>query len=72
MYSLLSLFVIVGMKGLDKDIGLRAASEDIKEPEDKYVLVKASRLLGRGGDLIIVNRWHCSRSNLSSANIVEA
>ena len=56
MYSLLSLFVIVGMKGLDKDIGLRAASEDIKEPEDKYVLVKASRLLGRGGDLIIVNR----------------
>ena len=50
------MFVIVGMKGLDKDIGLWAAPEDVKEPEDKYVLVKASRLLGRGGGLIVVNR----------------
>ena len=72
MYSLLSLFVIVGMKGLDKDIEPRAALKAIKEPEDKYILMKASRLLGRGKGLIVVNKWRCPRSNLSSANKVDA
>ena len=72
MNNLLWLFVIVGMKGTDKDIGPWAPLEDIKEPEDKYVLVKASRLLGRGRGLIVVNKWRCPRSNLSSANRVEA
>ena len=36
----------VGMKGLDKDIGLWAVLKDVKEPEDRQVLVKTSRLLG--------------------------
>ena len=39
------VIIIVGMKGPDKDIGSWAASEDVKEPENKQVLVKASRLL---------------------------
>ena len=38
------------MKGLDKDIGPWAA------PEDRQVLVKASRLLGRGRGVVIINR----------------
>ena len=44
------------MKGPNKNIRPWAAPEDVKEPEDRYVLMKASRLLGRGGGLIIVNR----------------
>lgn len=47
---------VVGMKGADKNIGSWAALEDIKELKDKHVLVKTSRLLGRGRDLIIMNR----------------
>ena len=34
------------MKGSNKDIGLWAILEDVKEPEDRQVLVKTSRLLG--------------------------
>ena len=37
----------VGMKGPDKDIGPWVAPKDVKELEDRYILVKASRLLGR-------------------------
>ena len=44
------------MKGPDKDIGPWAAPEDVKEPEDRQVLVKTSRLLGRGRGLVIINR----------------
>ena len=44
------------MKGPDKDIGQWAAPEDDKEPDDRYVLVKVSKLLGRGRDLVIINR----------------
>ena len=36
------------MKDSDKDIGPWATPEDIKEPNDKQVLVKAGRLLGQG------------------------
>ena len=43
------------MKDLNKDIGPWAAPEDVKEPKDRYVLVKASRLLDQGGGLIVVN-----------------
>ena len=50
------VIIIVGMKGPDKDIGSWAASEDVKEPENKQVLVKASRLLDRGRGLVIINR----------------
>ena len=35
------------MKGPDKDIGPWVAPKDVKELEDRYILVKASRLLGR-------------------------
>ncbi|XP_030936530.1 uncharacterized protein LOC115961743 [Quercus lobata] len=45
--TLPSRLTFTGMKGTNKDIGPWAALEDIKEPEEKYVLVKASRLLGR-------------------------
>ena len=38
------------MKGLDKDIGPWAT------PEDRQVLVKASRLLGQGRGLIVVDK----------------
>jgi len=41
-----SLKYPVGMKGPDKDIGLWAAPKDVKEPEDRQVLVKVSKLLG--------------------------
>ena len=34
------------MKGSDKNTGPWATLEDVKKPEDKQVLVKASRLLG--------------------------
>ena len=44
------------MKGLDKEIGPWATLEDVKEPEDRYVLVKASRLLGQGRGLIVVDK----------------
>ena len=44
------------MKDPNKDIGLWAALEDVREPEDRYVLVKASRLLDRGGGLIVENK----------------
>ena len=50
------VIIIVGMKGPDKDIGSWAASEDVKEPKNKQVLVKASRLLDRGRGLVIINR----------------
>ena len=46
----------VGMKGSDNDIGPWAVPEDVKEPEDRQVLVKTSRLLGRGRGLVIINR----------------
>ena len=60
------------MKDPNKDIGPWAALEDVREPEDRYVLVKASRLLDRGGGLIVENKWRCPRSNPSSANKVAA
>lgn len=46
----------VGMKGADKDIGPWAPPDDIKELKGKHVLVKTSKLLGRGRGLIIMNR----------------
>ena len=46
----------VGMKGPDKDIKLWATPKDVKEPTDRQVLVKTSRLLGRGRGLVIINR----------------
>ena len=36
----------MGISGLDKGIGPWAAPEDVREPEDKPVLVKVSRLSG--------------------------
>ena len=50
------IIIIVGMKDPNKDIGLWATLEDVKEPEDRYVLVKASRLLGQGRGLIVVDK----------------
>ena len=44
------------MKGPNKDIGSWATPEDVKEPENSPVLVKASRLLGRGRGLVIINK----------------
>ena len=44
------------MKGPDKNIGPWAAPEDVRELKDRYLLAKASRLLGRGRGLIVVNR----------------
>ena len=44
------------MKDLNKDIGPWAAFEDVREPEDRYILVKACRLLDRGGGLIVENK----------------
>ena len=63
---------IVGINGLDKGIGPWAAPEDTKEPEDKQVLVKGSRLLGRGRVLVTTSRWCCPRRQTSSGNRVEA
>jgi len=60
------------MKGSDKGIGPWAAPEDAKEPEGKQVLVKASRLLGRGWGLVATSKWRCSRSQTSSENKMEA
>ena len=57
----------VRMNGPDKDIGSRAAPEDIKKPEDKQALLKVNKLLGRGRGLVIMNRWRCTRSHPSSA-----
>ena len=51
----------VGINGLDKGIGPWATPEDVKEPEDKPVLVKASRLSGRGQELVTTSRWNCPR-----------
>ena len=39
----------------DKDIGSWAALEDVNEPEDRQVLVKVSRILGRGRGLVTIN-----------------
>ena len=44
------------MKGSNKDIGSWAVPEDTKELKDKQVLVKASRLLGRGRGLVATSR----------------
>ena len=60
------------MKGSDKDIGPWAIPEDVKELEDKQVLVKANRLLGRGRGLVTTRRWCYPRSHPFSANGVEA
>ena len=46
----------VRMNGPDKDIGSRAAPEDIKKPEDKQAWLKVNKLLGRGRGLVIMNR----------------
>jgi len=43
------------MKGPDKNTGLWAALADVKEPEDRQVLVKESKLLDRGRGLVIIN-----------------
>ena len=42
----IKIISFVGINGLDKGIGPWAMPEDIKEPKDKPVLVKASRLSG--------------------------
>ena len=48
--------IIVRIKGSNKDIGPWAMPEDAKELEDKQILVKASRLLGRGRGLVTTSR----------------
>ena len=49
IYIYIYIYIIrsVGMKGPDKDIRPWVAPKDVKELEDRYILVKASRLLGR-------------------------
>ena len=37
----------MGISGSNKSIGSWAALEEVREPEDKLVLVKVSRLSGR-------------------------
>ena len=44
------------MKGPDKDIGPWTAPKDVKEPMDKQVLVKVSKLLGQGRGPVIINK----------------
>ena len=46
----------MGINGSDKGIGSWAVPEDAKEPEDKQVLVKASRLLGRRRELVTTSK----------------
>ena len=62
----------VGINGSDKGIGLWVAPKDAKESEDKQVWVKASKLLGRGRELVMTSRWCCPRRQTSSENKVEA
>ena len=47
IYIYIYIIRSVGMKGPDKDIRPWVAPKDVKELEDRYILVKASRLLGR-------------------------
>ena len=47
--------VIVGMKGLKKGSGSWATFKNVKEPKDKHVLVKTTRLQGRGKGQIVMN-----------------
>ena len=58
---------IVRIKGLNKDIGPWAELEDVIKLNDKCVVGQASRVLGWGKGLIIMNMWHCLRSSSSSA-----
>ena len=44
------------MKGPNKDIEPWATTEDVEKPDDRQVLVKASRLLSRGRGMVIINR----------------
>lgn len=43
------------MQGSGKDIGLWVTPENVIKPKDKHVVGRASRLLGRGRELIIKN-----------------
>ena len=52
----IKIISFVGINGLDKGIGPCATPEDVKEPKDKPVLVKASRLSGRGQELVTTSR----------------
>ena len=56
LVTIIFILPTVGMKGPDKDIGSWAIPKDVKEPKDKQVLGKTSKLLGRGKSLVIINR----------------
>ena len=47
------LIKLVGIKGLEMDIGPWAVSEDIKSSEDKQTLTRTYILVGYGRSLII-------------------
>lgn len=52
-----SFYIIrVGINSLDKGIEPWTTPEDVKEPQDKQVVVNASRSLGRGRELVRTTR----------------
>ena len=60
-YMCVCVCVCMGMSGSDKGIGPWAAPKDVKELEDKLVLVKVSRLSVRGWELVKTSKRYCSR-----------
>lgn len=65
----LIIIIIVGINSLDK--GIMPWAEDVNELDDKQVLVKVGRLLGRGQELVKTSRRYCLRRQISSKNRVE-
>ena len=49
---------VVGMKDPNMSIGPWVAPEDIKYPEDRWILMEAYRLMVCGRSLVIKN-WKC-------------